>query len=131
MSRYGLNREVNLAYETAVEKAREGLEEHGFGILSEINVSETLKKKLGVESDEYIILGACKPESAYEGLQEEKELGLLLPCNVIVYKENESVYVSAVKATEALGITGNDELASIAEDVEAELEDFVNYMSDL
>lgn len=126
MSSYGMTREVDMDYEAAVDEAKEGLEEHGFGVLSEIDVSATLEEKLGVEFDDYVILGACNPENAYEGLQEEKELGLLLPCNVIVYRDNNRTYVSAVKATEALGITENDELNTVAEEVENNLKNFID-----
>ena len=95
-------------------------------MLSEIEVSEKLKEKLDVEFDDYMILGACNPEKAYQGLQEEHELGLLLPCNVIVYRENGKTFVSAIKASKALEVAGNEDLEPIAEEVEKDLKKVIN-----
>ncbi len=125
MNDYARTREVDMSYEDAVDRARENLKEHGFGVLSEIDVSETLEEKLGVDFEKYVILGACNPENAHEGLLKEKKLGLLLPCNVIVYREEGKTYVSAVRASELLGVTGNTELETVAEEVEKKLEDFI------
>lgn len=84
--KYGLSRSVDVPFETAVEKAREALASEGFGILSEIRIDEKLKEKLGVDFRRYVILGACNPSLAYKTLQEEIDIGLLLPCNVVVYE---------------------------------------------
>lgn len=126
MTEYGITAEVDYSYSEAIEKTKEVLKDHGFGVLSEIEVSEKLKEKLGVEFDDYMILGACNPEKAYQGLQEEYELGLLLPCNVIVYRKDGRTFVSAVKASEALQISGNENLQPIAEEVEKELEKVID-----
>ena len=126
MSEYGITAEVDYSYSEAIDKTKEVLGEHGFGVLSEIEVSETLKEKLGVEFDEYMILGACNPESAYQGLQEEWELGLLLPCNVIVYRKDGKTFVSAIKAGRALEVAGNENIEPIAEEVEKDLEKMIN-----
>ena len=80
-------------FESAVVAITQALKEQGFGILTQINVKETLKKKLKIDYPNYIILGACNPPNAYTALQAEKEIGLLLPCNVIVYQEDGTVYI--------------------------------------
>lgn len=126
MSEYSINREVNYSYSEAIEKTKEVLAEHGFGVLSEIEVSETLEEKLNIDFDDYMILGACNPESAYQGLQEEQELGLLLPCNVIVYREDGKTFISAIRASKVLEVAGNEHLEPIAEEVEKDLEKVIN-----
>jgi uncharacterized protein (DUF302 family) len=126
MSDYGITTKVDYSYSEAIEKTKEVLADHGFGVLSEIEVSEKLKEKLDVEFDDYMILGACNPEKAYQGLQEEHELGLLLPCNVIVYRENGKTFVSAIKASKALEVAGNEDLEPIAEEVEKDLKKIIN-----
>lgn len=122
MSDYGITAEVEYSYSEAIEKTKEVLAEHGFGVLSEIEVSKKLREKLDVDFDDYMILGACNPEKAFQGLQEEQELGLLLPCNVIVYREDGKTFISAIKASKALNVAENEELEPIAEEIEKELE---------
>lgn len=119
---YGISRETELDFDTAVEETREELGEQGFGVLTEINIREKLEKKLDVEFQNYRILGACSPPHAYEALQEEIELGLLLPCNVIVYEEENQVYVSAVDPETLLDVTGNEELEDVAAEIKDSLE---------
>jgi uncharacterized protein (DUF302 family) len=126
MSEYGITAEVEYSYSEAIEKTKEVLADHGFGVLSEIEVSEKLREKLDVDFDDYMILGACNPQSAYQGLQEEQELGLLLPCNVIIYRENGKTFVSAIKASKALEVAGNEDLEPIAEEVEKDLKKVIN-----
>jgi len=112
-----------LRYARAVERTREELAKEGFGVLSEIDVAATLKKKLDVDFRPYIILGACNPPLAHRALTAERDLGLLLPCNVIVYagdKPGESV-VAAMDPVRALALTGNDDIRPIAEDVRERL----------
>jgi uncharacterized protein (DUF302 family) len=87
-TRYGYKRTVNLPYERTVERAREALASQGFGVLCEIDLRQKLKEKLGVDFRKYVILGACNPPLAYESLQTELDIGLLLPCNVVVYEED-------------------------------------------
>ena len=122
-SRYGIGTTVNLPYETAVERTREALAKEGFGILTEIDVRATLKKKLDVETRPYVILGACNPAFAHQALTAERDIGLLLPCNVIVYAADEPdrSVVAAMDPVEALALTGNDEVRPIAEEVKARL----------
>lgn len=121
---YGIGTTVALDYDRAVERTREELAREGFGILSEIDVAATLKKKLDVDFRPYVILGACNPPLAHRALMAERDLGLLLPCNVIVYagdRAGESV-VAAMDPVQALALTGNDSIRPIAEDVRERLQ---------
>lgn len=121
---YGIGTTVALDYDRAVERTREELAREGFGILSEIDVAATLKKKLDVDFRPYVILGACNPPLAHRALMAERDLGLLLPCNVIVYagdRPGESV-VAAMDPVQALALTGNDSIRPIAEDVRERLQ---------
>lgn len=118
---YGITREVEGEFSETVEQTEEKLGEYGFGVLTEIDVQQTLEKKLDVEFQEYTILGACSPSHAYEALQEETELGLLLPCNVIVYKDEDQVYVSAVDPETLLNVTENEDLEGIATEIKEKL----------
>jgi len=122
-TRYGIGLTVPLPYERAVERTKEALATEGFGVLTEIDVAATLKKKLGVEFRPYMILGACNPPLAYRALSAERDLGLLLPCNVIVYADDvpgRSV-IAAMDPVEALRLTGNEEIVPLAEDMKARL----------
>ena len=92
---YGISKTLDISYEQAIEKVTEELKKQGFGILTTIDVKETLKKKLDVDFNKYIILGACNPPFAYEALKAEEQIGLLLPCNVIVYEKEGKTVVSA------------------------------------
>lgn len=116
--KYGYSKKVPLPFEGAVEKVKEKLAEKGFGVLTEIDVKAVMKKKLDVDYNNYIILGACSPQFAHKALQEEKEIGLLLPCNVIVYEDNSEVYVSAILPSVAMSVVGNPKLAEISKEVE-------------
>ena len=120
---YGMAVTVPLSYERAVERVREALAAEGFGVLTEIDVKATLKKKLDAEFRPYIILGACNPPLAYRALTAERDIGLLLPCNVVVYatdRDTESV-VAAVDPEVSLGRVGNAALEPLAADVKARL----------
>ena len=122
-TRYGISTTVPLDYDTAVARTKEALAAEGFGVLSEIDVAATMKKKLDVEFRPYVILGACNPPLAHRALTAERDIGLLLPCNVIVYADDvpgRSV-VAAMDPVEALQLTGNDAIAPVAEDVKARL----------
>jgi len=117
----GYKKQIPLPFADALEKTRAELTKEGFGIITEIDAKETLKKKLDVDFDNYVIFGACQPASAYKVLQVDKELGLLLPCNVIVYEDNRNVFVSAILPSVAMGMVDNPDLASIAKEVEEKL----------
>lgn len=123
---YGYTRTVALAFDAAVAKTKEALAQQGFGILTEIDVKATLKKKLDVDYDSYVILGACNPPLAYQALTAEKEIGLFLPCNVIVYVADGSVHVSAVLPTAAMSMIENPSLTAIATEVEGKLKQVVD-----
>ena len=120
-SPYGFVKTVNLPYAEAVEKARAALKDEGFGVLCEIDIKEKLKEKLGVEFQNYVILGACNPPLAYETLQREINIGLLLPCNVIVYENDGHTVVAAVDAAKMLSVVGNPELEATAKQVNEKL----------
>ena len=123
-TKYGIGTTVPLPYERAVERTREELAKEGFGVLTEIDVRATLKKKLDVEFRPYVILGACNPPLAHQALTAERDIGLLLPCNVVVYageRDGTSV-VAAMDPIEALALTGNDRIAPLAQEVKARLE---------
>lgn len=123
---YGYKREVKLSYEDTVKKTREELQKEGFGVLTEIDVTATLKKKLNVDFDKYIILGACNPPFAYQALLSERDIGLLLPCNLIVYEADGKTFVAAVLPTASLSRVENKQLEGIAVQVEAKLKKVVD-----
>ena len=118
---YGYKRKVPLPFGEAVEKVRGELSKEGFGVLTEIDVKATLKKKLGIEHDNYLILGACNPPLALKALQAEKDIGLFLPCNVIVYEDGGKVVVSAILPTVAMQVVGNPSLGDLGKMVEEKL----------
>lgn len=119
---YGFVRKVEMDYAEAVEKITEALKKEGFGVLTEIDMKAKLKEKLDVDFRDYIILGACNPQIAYRGLQEEIDLGLLLPCNVIVYKDGESSVIAAIDAKKMMSVVGNPKLDEAAETVNEKLQ---------
>ncbi len=105
---------LSAPYERALDMARAALKTEGFGVLTEIDVKETLKAKIGADFRKYDILGACNPSIAFMGLQRHLELGLLLPCNVIVYEEGDGSVVSIQDPGEMLAVTNNPELEEVA-----------------
>ncbi len=126
LSKYGFSKTVDLPYAEAVEKTRAALQQEGFGVLCEIDIKEKLKEKLGVDFRNYVILGACNPPLAYETLQQEINIGLLLPCNVIVYEQDGRTVVSAVDAAKLLSIVANPKLESTASEANERLRRVVN-----
>ncbi|MDF1496761.1 MAG: DUF302 domain-containing protein [Patescibacteria group bacterium] len=118
MNNYGISKEVAMGFNAAVERVNEVLKRHGFGVLTKIDVAEQMKEKLEKEMGRYIILGACNPPSAYEAIQNDVEIGLLLPCNVIVYEKEGGVFVSAIKPTVAMGFVNNEQIQDIAKKIE-------------
>lgn len=121
MIEYGFIKTVDLIFEEAMERVSEELKKLGFGILSKIDVKEKFKEKLGIDYKKYIILGACNPLFAHRALETEENIGLMLPCNVIVYEKEGKVVIGVIKPTAAMGIIGNDKLQDIAVDVENKL----------
>jgi uncharacterized protein (DUF302 family) len=119
---YGLRTEVDLPYDQAVDAVTAALKDEGFGVLTTIDVKETLKNKLEVDFKRYVILGACNPPLAHRALQAEAEIGLLLPCNVVVYETEENRSgVAAMAPLAALGIVANPELHEVAKEADARL----------
>ena len=121
MMKYGFSKTVSLPYEQAIEKITEEMKKEGFGVLTEIDVKETLKKKLNVDYKKYKILGACNPPIAHKALQIEEELGLLLPCNVIVYEKEGKSVVSVFKPMIMTQLLDSKEMVTIAEEVKVKL----------
>jgi len=120
---FGFARVLNISFEDALIKVQETLKEEGFGVLTNIDVQSTLKKKLDVDFRKYVILGACNPPYAFQALQADLDVGLLLPCNVIIYEtDDNTVYVSAMNPVSVLGVIQNDELRIIAEEVSTKLQ---------
>ena len=120
-SSYTLSTTTTLALADAVARVREELAQEGFGVLSEIDVQATLKQKLGVDREPYLILGACNPPLAHEALEAEPELGTLLPCNVVVYERAGQTHIAAIDAEQMLAIVGNNQLAGTAREVRRRL----------
>ena len=118
---YGYGRALDLHFDVAVQRARDSLKAEGFGVLCEIDIKEKLKEKLGVDFVNYIILGACNPPLAYHALQEEMNIGLLLPCNVVVYEESGKSFVAAIDAAIMLSVVGNPALEATASQVNDKL----------
>lgn len=108
---------MSLGFQKVEEVVRAELQEVGFGILTEIDVKETMKKKINVEYQPYKILGACNPKFANEVLQNDPEIGLLLPCNVVIYQKNEDIIVSMIQPLAMFSIIENTEIQPIAEKV--------------
>jgi uncharacterized protein (DUF302 family) len=121
-TRYGMRIELPLTYEEAVEKTTAALKTEGFGVLTTIDVKATLKAKLDKDFRKYTILGACNPPIAFKALSAETEIGLLLPCNVVVYEtESGGSVVAAIAPLVSLGRAGRGDLAPIGEEVDAKL----------
>lgn len=123
MSVPGFKTLLHLPYETAIEKVTEALKAEGFGVLTNIDVKETMKKKLDVDFRRYAILGACNPPLAHKALSARPEIGLLLPCNVIVYEENESSTVVNITDPMAMfNFMDDNSLESVANEAHQRLQ---------
>jgi uncharacterized protein (DUF302 family) len=118
---YAFSKKVNMSYEQALDKVTEELKKEGFGVLTSIDVKDTLKKKIDVDFKKYIILGACNPTLAHKALNSETEIGLLLPCNVIVYEDKGETMVSVFDPMTMTKIVDNKDLYSVAEQVTEKL----------
>ena len=124
---YHFSKTLNCSFDEAIPMIIEGLKKEGFGILTEIDVKETLKRKLDIEFRSYRILGACNPTFAYQALQEEDKIGTMLPCNVIVQQHTDgNVEVSAVDPIASMQAIENPKLRDIAEQVRAKLKRVVD-----
>ncbi|NIR47862.1 DUF302 domain-containing protein [candidate division KSB1 bacterium] len=122
---YYFNKTVNVSFEEAIERVTEELQKEGFGILTEIDVKETLKKKLNVDFRPYKILGACNPQFAHQALQAEDKIGTMLPCSVIVQDTGSGVEVAAIDPIASMAAVQNPNLAGVADEVQSRLKKVV------
>ena len=118
---YTLSATTELGFSEAADRVREELKAEGFGVLCEIDVQATMKEKLGVDGEPYLILGACNPPLAHQALAVDPDLGTLLPCNVVVYRHAGETHVSAIDAERMLSIADNPQLAPVAAEVRRRL----------
>ncbi|PIX35440.1 MAG: hypothetical protein COZ59_06470, partial [Bacteroidetes bacterium CG_4_8_14_3_um_filter_31_14] len=119
---YYFNKTVKMSFEDAEIKVIEALKSEGFGVLTEIDVQATLKKKLDVDFRRYKILGACNPPFAYKALQAEDKIGLLLPCNIVIQeKSDKTIEVAAINPLASMEVVVNEKLTEIAKEVQSKL----------
>jgi uncharacterized protein (DUF302 family) len=119
--KYGYSKTVNYSFNDALERTKKALQEQGFGVQAEINLSSALRDKLRIEVAQQIILGACNPQLAHKALQAESEIGLLLPCNVTVRQDGQQVKVAVIDPERLMDFVGNPELRPIAEEAKRRL----------
>lgn len=125
--KYYIEKKLETDFDTAVSKTKEALKDEGFGVLTEIDIQQKIKEKLGVDFKNYVILGACNPALAYEALQKEDKIGTMLPCNVIVYElSDNSVEVAAVDPIASMQAVENTALHEVAESVREKLKDVIS-----
>jgi uncharacterized protein (DUF302 family) len=123
---YGFSKTIDLSFENTIEKVTEELKKEGFGVLTTIDVKETLKKKIDVDFKKYTILGACNPPLAHKALQAEEEIGLLLPCNVIVYEKDNKTAVSVFNPGLMSQVVDNKNIKPVADEVQEKLKRVLN-----
>ena len=128
---YGQTIEVSLSYEEALPKVKEAFKEQGFGTLTEIDVRATLKEKIGRDIEPYTILGTCNPELASRALDVEREIGLLLPCNVVVTERDGKTLVQALDPQVLVTVPGRDELKPIADEASARIDKALASLTDV
>ena len=121
MINYGFYKELDLSFAEVLKQILERVKESGFGIVSQLDLKEKFKEKLGIEFKNYTILGLCDPPSALKSIQAEQSVGLLLPCNMIVFEKDDKTAVSIIKPTIAMSIIENEELGLISREVETRL----------
>lgn len=122
MTDFGMRKALRATYDEALSRVPEALKSEGFGVLTEIDIQRTLEQKLGVDFRRYKILGACNPPFAHEALQADLEIGLMLPCNVVVYEDDDGhAVVLAIDPTQTMAGTGNPKLVELAEAVKEKL----------
>ena len=119
---YGVGRVLDESYDEVVPRVREALKAEGFGVITEIDVKKTMKEKLGVDGPSHVILGACNPPLAHKAIGVEPDIGLLLPCNVVVYEKDEGTRIAVVNAGAMLSMVGNDQLSGVAAEVQERLD---------
>ena len=122
MTNYGFSKQVDKSFEETVDEVTARLKDQGFGVLTTIDVKAKFREKLDLDFRDYVILGACNPASAHKAIEAEEDIGLLLPCNVIVYEKDGKTAVSVIRPTVAMQMVDNLDLQAIAETIEAKLE---------
>jgi uncharacterized protein (DUF302 family) len=125
MISYGFTKEITKSFEESVKMVSDELKKQGFGILTKIDIKDKFKEKLGIDFNKYTILGACHPSSAHKAIVAEENIGLMLPCNVIVYKSGNKSIISIIKPTIAMGMILNPELKQIAQEIERKLSNVI------
>lgn len=118
---YGFGTTLDITYDDAVTRVKEALKAEGFGVLTEIDVRQTLREKIDEEIEPYIILGACNPKLAFRALGEEREIGLMLPCNVVVRAHGDSTLVEIADPEAMLGVSSNAALKPVAAEAKERL----------
>lgn len=126
---YGIGVDVEMPYDEAVEKVTAALKEEGFGVLTTIDVKATLKEKLNVERPRYVILGACNPQFAHQALETEPDIGVLLPCNVVVYEQDGKTKVVAMDPEAALKLSGNPDIEPMAREVRQRIQRVIEQLA--
>ncbi len=126
---YGFVRELDAGFETVLDAVQKHLKDEGFGVLTTIDVREKFKEKLDIDFRKYVILGACNPKMAHQAIEAEETIGLMLPCNVIVYEREGKTVIAAVRPTVAMQMIDNAELRPVAEQVERSLEKVVESLA--
>jgi uncharacterized protein (DUF302 family) len=121
MISYGFKKQVSLSFTQTVEAVTQELKKEGFGILTSIDVREKFREKLGMDFPYYLILGACNPDLAHRAILEEEDIGLLLPCNVVIYDKDGGTVLDVIKPSTAMGMVDNPGLKETAKEVEAKL----------
>ncbi len=130
MINYGFTKEVDMSFEKVIEIVTEELKKQGFGVLTTIDVKEKFKEKLGIDFKKYVILGACNPSSAHKAILAEENIGLMLPCNVIIYEKEKKTAISIVKPTVAMEMVDNKELKEVAESIETKLRHVIDAINE-
>ena len=123
---YGMKRIVDVSFDEALTRTREALKGEGFGVLTEIDMKEKFQEKLGKGFRNYVILGACNPKLAFEALGKDIDIGLLLPCNVVVYETEGQTAVAVIDAEKAMSVTGSTKVEPIAKQVNEKLSRALN-----
>lgn len=129
MINYGFTKELNDSVEEVIRRITEELKKEGFGILTTIDIKEKLKEKLNIDFKKYVILGACNPPAAHQAICAEENIGLMLPCNVIVYEKGSKTILSIIKPSVAMQMIDNNDLKQLAETIEAKLKNVFNALS--
>ena len=128
MINYGFIKELDIGFEEVLKQVTENLKKAGFGVLTSIDVKEKFKEKLGIDFKKYMILGACNPANANKAIEAEENVGLMLPCNVIVYETDDKVVIAAIKPTVAMQMIDNENLKKIAADIEIKIKQVIDSM---